>query len=141
MPPKKTYSEETIVDALFDITDGGISMRKSSKKHGVPLTTLSNRLRGTATRNEAQESQQRLTVEQEKKIVDWIVLQERLGCAPSHSAVRGIVERILKKKGDNQPLGKKWVQGFKKRHPEIQTKKRVTQESARFEAFTPKAVN
>lgn len=85
---------------------------------------------------------QRLSTIEENNVVDWITKQESLGYAPSAQVVRKVVEGILKKNGDPEPLGKHWMDGFKKRHHDrIYTKIGRKQEAERFDGFTPKTVN
>ncbi|KAG6996472.1 hypothetical protein FOFC_07489 [Fusarium oxysporum] len=74
-------------------------------------------------------------------LLRWVLRQESLGYALSHSQLRACVEAILKQQGDNKPLGKHWTTRFVKRHLELSTKLGKRQEAARFDGFTPKAVN
>ncbi|RKK40103.1 hypothetical protein BFJ69_g18502, partial [Fusarium oxysporum] len=78
---------------------------------------------------------------QEETLLRWVLRQESLGYALSHSQLRACVEAILKQQGDNKPLGKHWTTRFVKRHLELSTKLVKRQEAARFDGFTPKAVN
>lgn len=140
--PKLHLWTESDIDAAMDDMCNGASLRKAAAKHGIPPMTLSDRVQQKSQRPQAaHEGQQRLSEIQEKKIIDWILRQESLGYAPAASAVRCVVLRLLKLKGDNDKLGRKWVQHFRKRHPAIHTKKGVIQESIRYDSFTPKAVN
>jgi hypothetical protein len=137
-----SYAEEYMADAIFDIIDNGISKRQSALKHGIPLMTLIDRVSGTASKSEATQSNQRLSTAEENRLVDWIVKQESLGYAPTAQVVRKVVEAILKKKGNTEPLGKHWMNGFKNRHRDrIHTKIGRKQEAERFNGFTPKTVN
>jgi hypothetical protein len=67
--------------------------------------------------------------------------QESLGYALTHSQLRSCVEALLRQQGDNKPLGKHWTTRFLKRHSKLSTKLGKRQEAARFDGFTPKAVN
>jgi hypothetical protein len=52
MPPKTCgggYTEEDVMNALFDISDNGLSLRKAASKHNVPSCTLSGRGKGLHT--------------------------------------------------------------------------------------------
>lgn len=142
MPPKD-YTEEDVLNALFDISDNGLSLNKAAQKHNVPPSTLSGRRRGLPAKSdsEAQPSNSRLSVAQENTIVEWILRQEKLGCAPSHSAVKNVVTSLLAEADDSEPVGRHWVERFIKRHPEIHTKIGRIQEALRFHEFTPRAVN
>ncbi len=90
---------------------------------------------------QAQQPIQRLSQTQEEQLVTWILRQEKLGFASSLAHFRGVVSALLIQAGDSQPLGKRWVDGFKARHPEIRTKIGRRMETARFNGFIPKAMN
>lgn len=117
MPP---YSEEFIASAIEDV-ENGISQRKAAQRWGIPRSTLQERLSGRVTRSEANEHRQRLSRYQETHLVQWILSQEALGFALTHYQVREFVARIIKAGGDEEPLGKAWMEGFLRRNPEIKT--------------------
>jgi hypothetical protein len=48
---------------------------------------------------------------------------------------------LLKQRGDNTLLEVNWISRFINKYPELKTKNGRVQETIRFEAFTPKAVN
>jgi hypothetical protein len=73
--------------------------------------------------------------------VSWILRQEQLGFAPSHTLLKATVTALLHQAGDIRPLGKNWIESFRKRNPAIHTKIGCRMEAARFNSFTPKAVN
>ncbi|KAJ3455355.1 hypothetical protein MRS44_013955 [Fusarium solani] len=66
---------------------------------------------------------------------------EALGYAPSHSQVRATVAALLRQQGRERPIGVHWLARFIKRHDDIKTKVGKRQEAARFNSFTPMAVN
>lgn len=139
--PYRAYTEETLATALFDITDNGMSQYEAAQKHGVPQSTLSKRLRGQQSRKEVIQPAQRLSASQETRLVKWLLRQESLGYALSHSQLRSCVQGHLQQQGDTKPLGKNWTLKFLKRHSELSTKIGRRQEANRFDAFTPKAVH
>ncbi|KAG6990217.1 Pogo transposable element with ZNF domain [Fusarium oxysporum f. sp. conglutinans] len=77
----------------------------------------------------------------EDRLVRWLLRQESLGYALTHSQLRSCVEALLRQQGDNKPLGKHWTTRFVKHHSKLSTKLGKRQEAARFDGFTPKAVN
>jgi hypothetical protein len=81
-----------------------------------------------------------IVVEAGQNIVTWILRQEKLGYAPTASFVRPLVTSVLQENGDTKPLGKNWVDSYKKRHPEVISKMGRKQEAECFTSFTPKAV-
>ncbi|RKK18971.1 hypothetical protein BFJ66_g17892 [Fusarium oxysporum f. sp. cepae] len=138
---RRNYTEDDVAEAIFDTTDRGLSQNEAAQKRGVPQWTISRRLSGQASRNERIQAHQRIPKSQEETLIRWVLRQESLGYAPSHSQVRACVEAILQQQGDNKPLGKHWTTRFVKRHPKLSTKLGKRQEGARFDGFTPKAVN
>ncbi|KAI8710609.1 HTH CENPB-type domain-containing protein [Fusarium sp. LHS14.1] len=135
------YTEDDVAEAIFDVTDRGLSQTEAAQKRGVPQWTISRRLSGQASRNERIQAHLRISKSQEDTFLRWVLRQESLGYAPSHSQLRACVEAILQQQGDNKPLGKHWTTRFVKRHPQLSTKLGKRQEAARFDGFTSKAVN
>ncbi|KAM5529241.1 transposase [Fusarium oxysporum f. sp. phaseoli] len=111
------------------------------QKNGVPPTTLSDRLRGLPSKSEVTQPAQLLSKSEESRLVTWILRQEALGYAPSHSQVRATVAALLRQQGRERPIGVHWLARFIKRHDDIKTKVGKRQEAARFNSFTPMAVN
>ena len=124
-----------MVDAYLSVMDNGLSVRKSAQKYGIPAITLSLRLRGIPAKVETVQRTQWLSPTQEERLTTWILKQEALGFAPSHSVVCEAVISLLKLNGDNDPLGKHWIEGFKSRNPTIHTKIGRRQEASRFNGF------
>ncbi|PNP53920.1 hypothetical protein FNYG_15666 [Fusarium nygamai] len=106
---------------MLDVTDNGLSQNQSAQKHGMPQTTLSDRLRCLPSKSEVTHPAQLLSKTQETRLVSWVLRQEALGYAPSHSQVRAIVAALLRQQGREKPIGR--------------------QEASRFNSFTPMAVN
>ncbi|KAK2685201.1 hypothetical protein QWA68_016044 [Fusarium oxysporum] len=139
--PQLSYTEENIIQAILDITDNGLSQNQAARKNSVPQTTLSDRLRGLPSRSEITQPAQLLSKSQESRLVTWILRQEALGYAPSHSQVRATVAALLRQQGRERHIGVYWLARFIKRHPDIKTKVGKRQEAARFNSFTPMTVN
>ncbi|KAM5528475.1 transposase [Fusarium oxysporum f. sp. phaseoli] len=105
-------------------SDNGSDWPDLSARSLAPLEyrwTISRRLSGQANRNERVQAHQRIPKSQEETLIRWVLRQESLGYAPSHS--------------------QHWTTRFVKRHPKLSTKLGKRQEGARFDGFTPKAVN
>ena len=81
--------------ANLDITDNSLLVRQAAEKWGVPRSTISNRLRGQTALADQIQPGQRLTGNQEAKLTSWILCQESLGYAPSHSQIRACILAIL----------------------------------------------
>lgn len=138
---RKQYRKEDLDAALEEISSGHLSLRKAASKYAIPATTLSGRRHGRKEKSDVNEANQRLTEAEETRLITWILRQEQAGQAPSYATTRSLAESLLKLKGDARPLGKHWIVGFKRRHPEVVSLRGRQKEAARFTAFTPKAVN
>ncbi|KAJ0128656.1 Uncharacterized protein HZ326_28251 [Fusarium oxysporum f. sp. albedinis] len=124
--PNKKFM--TLADAL--VADNHLSQHQAAQKHGMPQTTLSDRLRGLPSKSEATQPAQLLYESQEARLVTWILRQEALGYAPSHSQVRATVAALLRQQGQERPIGVHWLARFIKRHPEIDKKVGKRQEAS-----------
>ncbi|KAG6996503.1 Pogo transposable element with ZNF domain [Fusarium oxysporum f. sp. conglutinans] len=138
---RRVYTEDDVAEAILDITDRGLSPTEAAQRRGVPRSTIYRRLSGQASRKESTHPHQRIFTSQEVRLVRWLLRQESLGYALTHSQLRSCVEALLRQQGDNKPLGKHWTTRFVKRHSKLSTKLGKRQEAARFDGFTPKAVN
>ncbi|KAH7464599.1 hypothetical protein FOMA001_g17669 [Fusarium oxysporum f. sp. matthiolae] len=139
--PRVSYTEDEVAESMLDVTDNGLSQNKSAQKREIPRSTLGDRLRGLPSRSEVTQPAQLLSKPEESRLVAWILRQEALGYAPSHSQVRATVNALLRQQGREKPVGVHWLARFMKRHPSIKTKIGKRQEASRFNCFTPTAVN
>ncbi|KAM5517601.1 transposase [Fusarium oxysporum f. sp. phaseoli] len=139
--PQLPYTEDDVIEAMLDVTDNGLSQHEAAQKHGMPQTTLSDRLRGIPPKSEVTHPSRLLSKSQEARLITWILRQEALGYAPSHSQVRATVAALLRQQGRERPIGVHWLTRFVKRHPSIKNKIGKRQEASRFNCFTPTAVN
>jgi len=130
------YTENDVQNALADLRNGG-ALATAATCHGVPRTTLRDRLNGARSCRDAHDDEQRLSTVQEERLERWILRQEALGYAPTHAQVRAIASGILKQGGDNKPLGKKWIRHFLKRHPAVKTKLGRRTDWERINTATP----
>jgi Tc5 transposase DNA-binding domain/helix-turn-helix, Psq domain len=139
--PRRTYTEDTLTRAILDITNNGLSQYYAAQKYGVPQSTISTRLGGQTALADQIQPRQNLSKNQEAQLVKWILRQESVGYAPSHSQIRACVLALLSQQTSKPELGRNWVARFIKRYPEIKTKPGRRQEANRFDSFTPKAVD
>ena len=101
MDPK----EFAIQSAITDLESGVFtSRRKAADWYGVAESTLRGRQQGQQPHAIAHQNQQRLTPEQERFLVDWILDEDSRAQPPSHPRVREIAIQILHMNGDYEPL-------------------------------------
>ncbi len=133
------YTKFNLTNAL-NALQSGTSLRTAAKDWGIPLSTLYGRSKGRVSNREAQQHTQRLSIDQESRIVKWALVQGELGLAPTHAQIKDFVRRILAAGGDREPLGKRWMEGFKARNPAIKTLKGKRMEVARLKGVTAEAI-
>ncbi|KAH7465176.1 hypothetical protein FOMA001_g17302 [Fusarium oxysporum f. sp. matthiolae] len=135
------YTEDDMAEAILDVTDNGFSPPQAAHRRGVPRRTLIDRLHGRGAVKEQIHPHRRLSKRQEDRLAFWILRQESLGYAPSHSQIRACVMGLLRQQGEHLDLGRNWVNKFINRRADLKTKMGRRQEAKRFDSFTPKAVH
>lgn len=98
-----------------------ISQRKIARLHGVPKSTLQDRIHGRQATHIRNEQFQRLSSEEEEAIHTWILRLQNWGWPPRIEQVRFMAIELLQQKGDTEPIGINWPQKFLNRHPQIKT--------------------
>jgi hypothetical protein len=127
---KPSYTEDDVQRVLVDIGNGK-SVRKAGLDWGVPRGTLQERINGRVSRQEANEPYQRLSLVQEQRLTDWVLVQEALGRSPTYLQIRAFASRILAARNNAVLLGKRWMAGFIRRNPILRTKKQLLIDSVR----------
>ncbi|KAJ4213880.1 hypothetical protein NW760_15504 [Fusarium oxysporum] len=135
------YTEDDMAEAILDITDDGFSPPQAAQRRGVPRTTLIDRLNGRGAAEDQIQPRRRLSKSQEDRLAFWILRQESLGYAPSHSQIRAYVMGLLRQQGEHPDLGRNWVIKFINRRADLKTKMGRRQEAKRFDSFIPRAVH
>jgi hypothetical protein len=116
------------------------SIRKCAGHFGVNYTTLSRRLRGQQSRRVVAQRRQLLSIDQEERIVQWILELEATGNAVNHAQLQAMVLLICRVSGGPTRLGRHWIYRFIRRHPEIATKIGRKIDHQRVQAVTPDVV-
>ncbi|QUC16645.1 uncharacterized protein UV8b_00886 [Ustilaginoidea virens] len=112
------YTERDLQEAVREVQQG-TSQRSAAKRWHIPRATLQDRLNGGISHAEAHECRQRFSRQQEKLLSRWIFHLAALGVPPTQVQFEEFASRILVVHGDQQPLGKHWVQGFLRRNTEV----------------------
>ena len=119
---QKGDKEARIKKAIHAVKSGDFpSLRRTAEAYDIPLTTLRRRLAEGISCALAHESQQLLTVAEEKAIVRWIYRLEEFGFPPRTQHVREAVA-LLKGLTWTEEVGKNWVTRFLHRHPDLVAK-------------------
>lgn len=91
------------------------------------------------TRLDAHEHEQKLSLDQELKLKEWILVQDSLA-PPTHSRATEFAHRIAKKNGYSEPMGRHWMGGFLGWHLEVKTLRSQRLDIARLNGATTKRI-
>ncbi len=114
------YTEEQLQAALTAV-ENGMPKSRAAKEYQIPRKTIHDRINGATTKKQQGIDRQILSDEQESLLVQWTVVQAKIGCAPSHHLLRKVATKILEAAGNHTPIGKRWTAKFLRRHPELKT--------------------
>jgi len=123
-----TYSEASVQHAAAAYLSGQYTtIQAAADAFSIPRRTLSYRLTGRSSRSHPHESRQILTYAEEKILVRWITQLTRTAYSPPPVLVIQMAENLrsqriqLKPSARSQrPIGKHWLDRFRKPYPEIQ---------------------
>lgn len=118
----QVYTEKDLQQALQAV-QSGTSQTRAADDHGIPRQTLNTRLKkpSSTSMSLAKEKRQRLPRDREREVCDW-ALASACGSKPkprTYLEIMDHVSEILEQGGDNEPLGKNWINGFIRRYPVI----------------------
>lgn len=135
------YSDENLQMAM-EAHRKGMPFLKASKVFEVPRTTLMRHFKEGNVGKIGRKT--KLSPEKEKTIVDWIKTMFKAGFPVSKETLLFSVEKLAReyeiKFGDQVKPGRKWYEGFMKRHPNIaertsqnliSSRRQVTQDNIR----------
>ncbi len=116
---------ENAIQSAIEAVNNGQSIRKANEAFKVPFSTLRDRV-VDHTRPKGQyeaEVMQKLSPDQEKHLVTWILAQEALGFPVKQKEIELFANRVPDASGSSETVGKNWLQKFINRHPALKTKK------------------
>lgn len=118
------------------------SIRACAYAFSIPWTTLRNRLSGRTSRSKAHKNEQILSLAEEKTLIRWITRSSTLGVPITLAFTRELAEELrysrLPLSSSSTvlpPLGKRWLDRFRKRNPRISSVFSRSIDTSRLEAF------
>ncbi|EAQ92510.1 hypothetical protein CHGG_00745 [Chaetomium globosum CBS 148.51] len=135
--PKPLQHEERIQSAVEALRSGETqSIRKAAAAFDVPRATLQERVKGGATRQQAQVKNRKLHPTEEAALIQWIESLDDRGMSPTISYIRQMADLLLRERGNLMLLdasiattpvpamtvGENWVHRLLDRHPHLKTK-------------------
>jgi hypothetical protein len=144
-----TYSDEDLTAALAAYRNSEYtSIRKCAYAFNILASTLSDRLSTRTSRSKSHESQKILSTAEEKTLLKAITRLSKSGCPITLSLTRDLAEeirlsrfRLSSTPTSYPPLGKRWLDKFRKRYPELKTVYSRALDANRFEGVNYPVVN
>lgn len=115
-----TSTESNATSDALEAVANGMSVRQAAKTFNVSRYFLRGRIRGKPLRRDAQSHLQCLSPAQERFLVDWMLLQARLGWEAPQSRLSLFAQSLFDASGGQNSLGKNWHSRFFKRWPVTQ---------------------
>lgn len=127
MAGNRKYTDTDVYRALDEIHNGA-SISESARKFDIPRSTLSEKRSGRLPTEHRMGPPTILSSEEEALLVKWIFHVGEAGFPVTKDQLLDSVQMILNKSKretiftDNRP-GRKWYEGFRRRHPSVAEKK------------------
>jgi hypothetical protein len=116
--------ERKVLLAIFAIKKKKISsISEAARLHNISRTTLRDRLRDRTNRVEKRANGHKLTPNEKKSLVRWILSLAQRGASSRSSHVQDMANILLSKRDTTrvQPVGQNWAYNFIKRRDELKT--------------------
>ncbi|XP_063887774.1 uncharacterized protein LOC135115197 [Scylla paramamosain] len=139
MASTQRYKQEQVEKAVELVRSKQMPLNAASKTFGIPYATLGDKVRGRRPMQPAPKTV--LSMEEEKKLVDWLIEVSQRGFGRTKDDLKDMVKTILDDREErtvfkNNRPGKDWMRAFFKRHPEI--RERIGQPLGRERAIVTK---
>ncbi|XP_055634693.1 uncharacterized protein LOC129774767 isoform X2 [Toxorhynchites rutilus septentrionalis] len=116
------YDRSKVADAL-EMVRTGSSVRQAARLYGIPNSTLREKLLGRHSQPNPGKARV-LEATEEGRIVEWLLAKIKVGFPVDTKRLVSTVAHYVRKSARPNPFkngipGRKWVNGFFSRHPEI----------------------
>ena len=137
----KQISKPAVDAAVADYRRGLFpSIRAAARAYNVAESTVRDRYHGKPTRQQGHSHEQILSPLQEKMLVRWSIDLEACAQAPTHAQLRSMASLISQSNGGAKTVSESWITGFKRRNPQVRTKRGVALDVQRSQDLTEVAI-
>ena len=120
---RKQYTPLQMTSACKSVLEDGISANKAAAIHGVPPSTLKDRLSGRVKHGDMPGPKPYLSTEEEQGLATHLIEASSMGYGKTRRDVYSIVEQYVNQKEDvslrSDKISNGWWQKFLKRNPNI----------------------
>ena len=119
------WTNEAMVRAMDAVKSGEMGVNRAALEHGVPRTSLKDRLAGRVVHGTKMGPKPYLTDAEEKELYEFLVNCSKMGYGKTRAEVLKIVEATMKKKGKKLegPISQGWWCRFRERWPNLSLRK------------------
>ena len=138
---RKQWSEQSMLAAIKAVQEG-LPIYTSAREHGVPRTTLQDRILGNVKHGNNPGRDPYLTQEEEREAVDFLLVAAQAGYPKTRADMSHIAERVAREKKllRGERISHGWVGNFMKRHPELALRKGDATADIRMNSTTPESM-
>ena len=110
------WSKQAMLDAMKAVQDGS-PITTAAKVHGVPKTSLHNRIKGRVVHGVKPGPKQYLSAEEETELAEFAIEAASVGCGQTRKQIMTIAENVAKDKGilRKDRISQGWYEKFMKR--------------------------
>ena len=142
---RKQWTDEQMQGAMDDVTTGRCSANGAAKKHGVPPSTLKDRLSGRIVHGTKSGPKPYLSAAEEEELAGELISAANIGYGKTRAEVLTIVERHVELKEDVSLKGARvthgWWQKFKERNPSVSLRSGDSTAAVRLDAVNEENMN
>lgn len=133
------WTEQAMVDAMQAIQDGS-TLSRAAREHGVPKTSLHNRI-GKVSHGVKPGPKCYLSTEEETQLAEFIIETAPVGCGQTRAKIMDKAEKVQRKKTLwKERISHGWCNRFMQRHSYLSVRKRDAAANIRMDAVTSKAI-
>ncbi len=129
--------------AMDAVRQGGMGINKAASLHGVPKTTLKDRLSGRVAHGTVSGPARYLQADKERALADHLLEAATVGYGKTRRQVKGIVENVAREK--NLPRRSRvsdgWWRRFLERQPQLFLRKGDPTAHDRMNAVSKKVID
>ena len=123
-PKKRKQWSEASVLAAIEAVKNGTAVLRAAREHGVPRTTLHDRISGRVVHGTKPGPRPYLAAAEEKELSLFLVDTAKAGYGKSRKEVKGLVEKVARDKGvlKKSKVTDGWFKRFLERQPTLTSK-------------------
>ena len=134
---RKQCTEQQMLSATALARSGEVSANRAADVHGVPRSTLKDRLHGRVVHGTNPGPRPYLEAAEEGELVDYIFDAAKAGYSKTRQQIKGIAEKVAKEKGvlKSKRISDGWWRRFMSRQPKLALRRGDSTSHIRMDAI------